>query len=148
MQKTRICSFFGHRDTSETISEFLYQTVLKVIKDDNVSIFYVGKNGAFDSLARWAVTKAKTEFPHIKIYLVFAYLPTVKDTFLEEKYDGTVYPEGLESVPKRFAISHRNKWLVKHSDVVIGYVRTSYGGAYDALHYAENQKKKVINLGG
>ena len=91
MQKARICSFFGHRDTSETISEFLYQTVLKVIKDDNVSIFYVGKNGAFDSLARWAVTKAKTEFPHIKIYLVFAYLPTVKDTFLEEKYDGTVY---------------------------------------------------------
>lgn len=148
MQKTQICSFFGHRDTSETISENLYQTVVKVIKEDNVSIFYVGNNGAFDSLARRSVTRAKADFPHIKIYLVFAYLPTIKDTFLDEKYDATVYPEGLESVPKRFAISHRNKWLVTQSDVVIGYVRTSYGGAYDALHYAENQKKKVINLGG
>ena len=148
MQNTKICSFFGHRDTSETISENLYQTVVKVINDDNISAFYVGNNGAFDSLARRSVTRAKADFPHIKIYLVFAYLPTIKDTFLEEKYDGTVYPEGLESVPKRFAISHRNKWIVTQSDVVIGYARTSYGGAYDALHYAENQKKKVINLGG
>ena len=148
MQKTKICSFFGHRDTSETISENLYQTVVKVIKEDNISAFYVGNNGAFDSLARRAVTRAKEDFPHIKIYLVFAYLPTIKDTFSEERYDGTVYPDVLENIPKRFAISHRNKWIVTQSDVVIGYVRTSYGGAYDALHYAENQKKKVINLGG
>ncbi|GLB30959.1 hypothetical protein LAD12857_28820 [Lacrimispora amygdalina] len=148
MQTTKFCSFFAHRDARETIAENLYQAIVKTIVEDDVSIFYADNNGAFDRLARLSVIRAKKDFPHIKIYLVFAYLPTIKDTFLEEKYDGTVYPEGLESFPKRFAISHRNKGLVRQSDVVIGYVKTSYGGAYEALHYAKNQKKKVINLGG
>lgn len=146
MQNVKICSFFGHRDTSERIYESLYQEVVKAIKTDGVSVFYVGNNGAFDSLSRRAVMKAKEEFKDIEICLVLAYIPTQKDEFIERNYDSTIYPDGLEFVPKRFAISHRNKWIVKQSDVVIGYVKTSYGGAYDALHYAKNQKKKVKNL--
>lgn len=143
----KICSFFGHRDTSERIYESLYREIIKAIKTDGVSVFYVGNNGAFDSLARRAVMKAKEEFEGIKICLVLAYMPIKKDSYIAGKYDGTIYPDGLEFVPKRFAISHRNKWIIQQSDMVIGYVRTSYGGAYDALHYAKNQKKKVINLG-
>ncbi|MGL4790823.1 MAG: hypothetical protein ACRCW1_05370 [Anaerotignaceae bacterium] len=143
----KICSFFGHRDTREMVWEDLYNEVIKVIKYDGVTKFYVGNNGTFDSLALQAVGQAKNQFPNIEIYVILAYMPTKKEQGVKANCDGTIYPEGLEFVPKRFAISHRNRWIVQQSYVVIGYVKTAYGGAYEALHYAKNQEKKVINLG-
>lgn len=64
-----------------------------------------------------------------------AYLPTK-----ETQYKNTLYPEGLESVPLRFAISHRNKWMVEKSDYVIAYVNWNFGGA---AQFYEMAKKKV-----
>ena len=34
----------------------------------------------------------------------------------------TIYPEGLEYTPRRFAISKRTQWMVQQSDYVIAYV--------------------------
>lgn len=59
---------------------------------------------------------------------------------------GSIYPDGLETVPKQFAIEKRNKWMVQQSQMAIGYCKKKYGGAYTALRYAKNQKKKVIFL--
>ena len=58
----------------------------------------------------------------------------------------TLYPEGLESVPRRFAISWRNDWMLKQSDVVVCYVRHSLGGSGKFVEKAIRQKKQVINL--
>jgi len=55
-------------------------------------------------------------------------------------------PEGIETVHPRFAISWRNKWMIKQSDYVVTYITHSWGGAAQFAGKAEQQKKKVIHL--
>lgn len=76
---------------------------------------------------------------HIRSVLILPYLEKKIDM---KKYDETIYPD-LESVPKRYAIVHRNRWMVEKSDILIAYVTHNWGGAAKMLEYAE-QKKKVI----
>lgn len=54
-------------------------------------------------------------------------------------------PEGIERVPKRFAISWRNNWMLEHSDYVVACVTHSWGGA---AQYVEKAKKRyrVIHI--
>ena len=58
-------------------------------------------------------------------------------------YDSTVYPP-LETVPRRFAISHRNRWMVEASDVVVAYVLHDWGGAATTLRYAKQKDRRII----
>lgn len=67
-------------------------------------------------------------------------------TIIDKSYDSSLYPEGLETVPRRFAIINRNKYMLRKSDIVISYVIASYGGAYTACKYAKSQNKIIINL--
>ncbi|OUO31518.1 hypothetical protein B5F88_18105, partial [Flavonifractor sp. An306] len=69
-------------------------------------------------------------------------LNTRRDT---SGYDRTVYPP-LETVPRRFAISHRNRWMVEYVDVVVSYVLHDWGGAATTLQYAKRKKKRIILL--
>lgn len=84
----------------------------------------------------------KKEHPHIQSILVLPYLDRRVDA---AGYDGTTYPP-LESVPKKYAISHRNRWLVDNSELVIAYVCHGWGGAATTLRYAQSKKKAIINF--
>ena len=64
---------------------------------------------------------------------------------ITDGYDSTVYPP-LESVPRRFAISRRNEWMVSESDVVVAYVIRGFGGAPRTLDYARRKKKPIIRF--
>ena len=57
-----------------------------------------------------------------------------------------LYPEGLESVPPRYAISWRNKWMIRESDMAVTYITHSWGGAAQFAELAAKQKKFVIEL--
>jgi hypothetical protein len=106
-------------------------------------VFYVGNNGNFDTMVRRQLKDLSHTYP-ITYSVVLAYLPTEKN-----KYDdltNTIYPEGIESVPKRFAISYRNKWMIQQSDIVVTYVTYTYGGAWQFKALAERQGKMVIEL--
>ena len=76
---------------------------------------------------------------------MLAYLPKKKDFDLTD-FSDTVYPDGLENVPPRFAIDKRNRLMLDWADVVITYVCTSIGGAAKFKELAENKGKRVINL--
>lgn len=116
------------------------------VTDFGVSQFWVGGYGAFDSVASAAVMQLKKNFPHIKLYLILAYMPK-EGAAVPNFYDGTVYPEGLELVPRRFAISRRNQWMVNNCDLVIGYVDAGFGGAYAACRMAARKEKLLFNIG-
>lgn len=76
------------------------------------------------------------------LVLVTPYLHTQYES---EKYDRILYPR-LENVPLRFAISQRNRWMVRQAAVVIAYVTHSWGGAYQTYRYAKFQGKMIYNL--
>ncbi len=136
-------TFFGHKDTPKEIEPILRSTLIDLIKNENVNAFYVGNNGNFDSMVRRQLEDLSHIYK-ISYNVVLAYLPTEKNKF--DDLSATIYPEGIEAVPKRFAISWRNKWMIKQSDIVITYVAHSLGGAYQFKALSEKQGKRVIEL--
>lgn len=135
-------TFCGHTQISqsEKIENWLYDVTQKLI-EQGATTFYLGGYGAFDSLAASVLREQKKQYPQIKLVLVLAYLNTGKNT---SGYDSTVYPP-LETVPRRFAISHRNRWMVEASDVVVAYVLHDWGGAATTLRCAKQKKKHIIS---
>ena len=139
----KVCAFFGHRDIPAGLEIALYEQVRRAVTECGVTTFWVGGYGRFDALAAQTVKRLKQEFPNIELLLILPYLPAVGQR-IPALYDGSVYPEGLELVPKRYAISKRNIWMAKNCDMVICYIRNSFGGAYEAVKAAS--EKEIINL--
>ena len=136
-------TFFGHKDTPKEIEPTLRSTLIDLIENKKVNVFYVGNNGNFDTMVRRQLEDLSQTYP-ITYSVVLAYLPDEKNRY--DDMTGTLYPEGLETVPKRFAISWRNKWMLRQADTVITYVTHSFGGAAQFKVLAEKQGKNVINL--
>lgn len=138
-----ICTFFGHKDTPKETEPTLRSTLINLIENSNADVFYIGNNGSFDMMVRRQLEELSHIYP-IAYSVVLAYLPTEKNKY--DNLTNTIYPEGLENIPKRFAISYRNKWMIQQSDIVITYVTHSFGGAAQFKEMAIKQKKKVIEL--
>lgn len=138
------CAFFGHCDAPSELRGTLRETVVKLIEEREVTEFYMGNNGNFDRMALSVLKELSEMYPQIDYYVVYAYLPQ-KDG---EDFTHTLYPEGIEVVPRRFAIDHRNRWMVGQADIVVAYVRHSYGGAAKFVDMAERWRREVINLCG
>ena len=85
-------------------------------------------------------------YPHINYAVVLERMPPKRDEFDTRDYSDTMLPEGIENVHPRFAISWRNKWIIKQSDYVVTYVTHSWGGAAQFAEMAKRQKKTAINL--
>ena len=137
-----IVTFCGHREIAQTteVEEWL-QTVIRGLIEQGATTFYLGGYGAFDGLAASVLRKEKKNHPWIERILVLAYLNGRQDAV---GYDGSVYPE-LEKIPRRFAILHRNRWMVQSADVVVAYVLHDWGGAATTLRYAKQKRKRIIS---
>lgn len=135
-------TFCGHSQITkeDKIASWL-RTVTQSLIEQGATTFFLGGYGEFDSLAASILREQKKKYPQIKLVLVLAYLNTGKNT---SGYDSTVYPP-LETVSRRFAISHRNRWMVEASDVVVAYVLHDWGGAATTLRCAKQKKKQIIS---
>ena len=138
------CAFFGHRDCPETIKQKLRSTIIDLIENHNVDMFYVGDQGQFDAMVRYTLRQLKQEYSHIDYAVVLAYMPGKQKDY--EDYSDTMLPEGIESIHPRFAISWRNNWMLRHSAYVVTYITHSWGGAAKFAKKARTLKKIVLNL--
>ena len=136
-------TFFGHRDSPKEIEPTLRTTLIDLIENKNATDFYVGNNGSFDVMVRHQLEKL-SEYYDINYSVVLAYLPDEKNEY--DPYTNTIYPEGIETVPKRFAISWRNKWMLKQADTIITYVTHPSSGAWEFEKLAVKQGEKVVKL--
>ena len=139
------CTFFGHRDIREEVEPTLRSTLIDLIENKNVRKFYVGSHGGYDHMVRRLLIELKEIYP-IDYAVVLAYLPGKKyDPEIESPTD-TILPDGIESVPRKFAINYRNKWMIEQSDYVVTYVKHTIGGASQFKELAEKKKKIIINI--
>ena len=136
------CTFFGHRDAPDKAEEILRETIIELIENENVNLFYVGNNGRFDKMVLKALKSLKEKYTHIKYFVVLAYVPKERK---QEEYELTLIPETVEKVPYKFAIIERNHWMISKSDFVIGYVN-NIGKSNDFLKLAEKKGLVVINI--
>lgn len=140
------CTFFGHREIPNKIEPALSSALIDLIENKNVNKFFVGNQGQCDSMVKNCLQKLKQVYP-IEYEVVLAYIPKRRDEYSNNCQSDTMIPEGIEKVPRKFAIDYRNRWMVGQSDYVIAYVRYHTGGAAKYMEYAIKKKKVVINLG-
>ena len=140
----KACTFFGHRDSPETIKPKIRAAVIDLIENHGVTMFYVGNQGNFDRLVRSVLKEVTTAYPGVGYAVVLAYMPSAKKS--ADDFSDTLLPDGIEKVPKRFAISWRNKWMIDHADYVITYVTLPHGGAAKAKILAAKMHRAIFEL--
>ena len=140
------CTFFGHRDCPSSIRPRLRETLVDLIENHTVDMFYVGRQGAFDAIVRSVLKELILEYPHIRYAVVLERIPGKRNEYDPRDYFDTILPEGIENVHPRFAISWRNKWMLDRSDYVVTYITHSWGGAAQFAEMAEQQKKSIITI--
>ena len=139
--KEQTVTFFGHRDTPKEIEPALRLTLIDLIENKNATVFYVGNHGNFDAMVRRQLEDLSKTYP-IKYYVVLAYMPNKND----ESNKHSILPEGIETVPYRFAINYRNKWMLNKADIVVTYVTRNFGGAWEFKQMANSKEKLLIDL--
>jgi uncharacterized phage-like protein YoqJ len=142
-------TFCGHSNFSfdNTVKEKLRELLLQEIRKNPACKFYLGGYGDFDSLCLNILKEMKADFPTIELLFITPYLDDNYSKLETAKlyYDGIIYPP-LENVPRRFCISKRNEWMVDEADLVIAFVKYSWGGAAKTLEYAKRKKVEFFNL--
>lgn len=141
------CCFFGHSNCPDNIRQNLKDEIVKIMGGLEKVMFYVGHQGQFDSMVRSILKELIKEGMEVNYAVVLAYMPGEKYEFdLEDEYADTMFPEGLENVHPKYAISWRNNWMISKSDTVICYVMYHTGGAYQFVEKARRKGKEIINL--
>lgn len=144
------CFFIGHRETKEQMLPHIIETAERLIRIDHVNAFYVGGYGNFDRLAGVAILRLKKKYPNIRLYLVIPYHPADKPIEAPPGYDGTFYPDGMESVSRRYAIAKADRKMIETSNFLIAYVTHTVSNAHNLLEYAMRRQERglirVINL--
>ena len=144
MEKNKTCCFFGHSEVTHNIKPKLTAVIEKLITEEDVTEFYIGHQGQFDIMVYSVLKELKAKYQQIRYTVVIAYMP---DEHIKEVYGkDTLFPDGLETVPKRFAISKRNDWMIQQSGFAICYVHKITGGAVKFREKAEKRKLQIIDL--
>ena len=127
MENNKSCCFFGHREVTHNIKPKLTAIIEKLITEDDVTEFYVGHQGQFDGMVYSVLKELKAKYTQIRYTVVLASMPDehIRELFGEE----TLFPDGMETVPKRFAISKRNDLMIQQSGFAVCYVHKITGGA-------------------
>lgn len=138
-------AFFGHGNAPRDIEPSLEQTIIRLIEENENITFLVGTHGNFDGMARTVLVRLAPRYSLMKYRIVLAYLPVKREG---NRFEGlpTMLPEGIENVPKKYAISYRNDYMVKECDTVICYITHAWGGAAQFTEKAEKMSKTIINL--
>jgi len=142
--KEKTCCLFGHREVMHNIRPRLTAIIEKLITEEGVTEFYVGNQGQFDSMVYSVLKELKAKYPQIRYSVILAYMP---DEHIKEIYgENTLFPDGLESVPKKFAISKRNDWMIQQSGIAVCYVYKITGGAAKFREKAGKKGLQIIDV--
>lgn len=138
-------TFFGHRNSPSSILDTLKNILIDLIEHHQADHFYVGNQGAFDLMIYELLKELKIQYPSIQYNVVLAYFPEESGQGrIDEEH--TIYPDGLEMVPRKFAIDRRNHWMIEQSDAVVTFVERPFGGAAKFKEIAQRKKKRIIEL--
>ena len=164
------CCGFGHRILLMDIEKPLREVLERLVTERGVTGFYTGGVGEFDELFARTVRSMKRTDPRLRLVLVMPYLTRrlaigsaldgardggqiaratqdrIGKTWYEEHYDEILIPTELDGVHPKAAIGLRNRWMVDRSDIVIAALHRDFGGAAEAVRYAEKAGKEVVRV--
>ena len=136
------CIFFGHRDTPISVKNEIEKAIINLI-EQGVDQFYVGNNGIYDLLVQSILKNYAIVRKDFEYSIVLSHVGEIAISGEQEK---TILPEGLETVPPKYAISKRNEWMLKKGDLILAYVQHRYSNSYKWFEKARKKGLCVINL--
>lgn len=139
---SRTCFFIGNRNTPGDIKARLLEVVEQHITEYGVDTFIVGHYGRFDCIVQNVLRETKTRHENIKLYLLAPYALTQKIE-IPEDFNGSLYPEGMEKVPKLYAIAQANRYMIQHSNYLIAYCH-HIGNTRNFVEYAQKREKSGL----
>ena len=145
------CCGFGHRVLLMDVEKPLREALERLAVKQGVTVFYTGGMGEFDELFARTVRSMKRNDPRLRLILVLPYLTrqaATEKAWYEGRYDEILIPAELEGVHPKAAIGLRNRWMVDCSDIVIAALYRDFGGAAEAVRYAEKRGKVVVRITG
>lgn len=150
---TYTVSFFGHREIDRIfeVEERIYEIVCDLLRTQEYVVFLVGRDGEFDQRAAAAVRRAKrnilddnSELTWVMAYPMAEYRNNQKE--YEDFYYNIELCEASANAHPKGAIQIRNRDMIDRSDLVIFYIDHKSGGAYQSVRYAQDNRKKIINI--
>lgn len=136
------CTFFGHRECPDSVGPRLRAVLEALIVERGVDIFYVGHQGQFDALVRRTLQALCQIYPQIHYAVVLAYLSRPGGE--PQDYADTLFPEGIETVPRRYAISWRNRWMLGRADYVVTYGPTAGAGRPGLPNWPDGRRRRSL----
>lgn len=83
---------------------------------------------------------AKKRHPEVTLTLLLPYHPFDRPIPTPEGFDGTFYPPGMETVPRRAAIVRANHYMVDNSTHLIAYAWHPASNARELVDYAQRRE--------
>ena len=132
------CFLIGSHLSPDALSPLLDEAIERHIAEYGVTEFLV----RFDQLAAEALRRAKERHPGIRLRLLIPYHPAQRPVDVPSGFDGTYYPEGMETVPKRLAILRAGQMAAGESGYLIA--SPGFGGSRTITDYALRREKRGL----
>lgn len=137
----KICFLFGHRNAPYELRPEIEKAVERHYREHGIQHFVVGQYGAFDGMAATAAKAVRERYEDMRLSLLIPYHPAIRPVETPKGFDGTLYPEGMESVPLKFTIVRANQYMVKRADSIICYVK-HFGNTRELLEQARRLEQR------
>jgi len=150
---TYTVSFFGHRRIYDQLrlDGELDELIIRLLRENSYVEFLVGRDGDFDQLVSSAIRRCQREYGHHNSSHIWV-MPYPTSFFRDNEEACYAYYDEIE-ICEESSLNHfkaafqvRNRHMVDRSNLVIFYVETKEGGAYQTMQYAIQQGKEHINL--
>lgn len=136
-----LCFLFGHRSAPHESVTTIRRLAEMLCLQYDVQDFVVGRYGQFDRNAVQAVKMAQMSCPEIRLHLLTVQHPAHQQFKIPPEFIDSIYPEGMERVPKKVALPRANRYMIDRSGYVICYVNGP-GNARELLEYARRRQEK------
>ena len=146
-------AFFGHRiiDNPFPVEQNLEKIIRELLHSKEYVEFLVGRSGDFDQYASSAVLRIRKAVGdhNSSLTLVLPY-PTAEylnnQKSFEDYYSYIEVSDAASAAHHKAAFQIRNREMVDRSDLIVCCIERESGGAWQAVKYAMEQGKTVINL--
>lgn len=148
---SRRCCFAGHNKlyTAE-VKAVLTKEIVRLIKNNNVTEFWVGKYGRFEMMCAMTISELKKVYPELKLNIIVPYeAPNNErgDRLYYCDYDSIYSADVSKNLPPRRAAMKADQYMIDRSDFLICYVENETGGAVKALKYAQKSGDiSIVNI--
>ena len=142
------CTFFGDSDTPKNMMMLLSRAISNLIILEKVDMFYVGNQGAFDSMVQKTLKGVTDCFsPDVVYGIILANGGKEELSNLDEKdFRHALLPAELDGLSPEEAIERRNLIMIDWSNIVVTYVSNPTGYAAKYKEIAEKAGKKIIDV--